>query len=65
MTQHQGSLKEQLQELVFLANREGLYDAADFVTRALENFVTKENFMIKYETTKPHYPKIPPRKYEE
>lgn len=35
-TQHQGSLDDQLRELIDLANKEGLYDAADFITGILE-----------------------------
>lgn len=34
--QHQGSLHDQLIELVQLANKSGLYDAADAVTRCRE-----------------------------
>lgn len=41
----QRSLIEQLQDLVFIANKEGLYDAADFIS----NYVTvslKEGYRI-------------------
>lgn len=34
--QHQGSLTDQLRELVTLANQNGLYDAADYIQRRLE-----------------------------
>lgn len=34
--QHQGSLSEQLRALVKLANSNGLYDAADWLTQRLD-----------------------------
>jgi hypothetical protein len=34
--QHQGSLEDQLRELVHVANKEGLYDAADWLLGFLE-----------------------------
>lgn len=36
VVQSQASLTDQLKELVYLANQNGLYDAADYITRALE-----------------------------
>ena len=35
MEQHQGSLNEQLLELLKLANMNGLYDAADWLVRQI------------------------------
>ncbi len=36
VNQHQGSLTEQLRELIQLANSAGLYDAADFLALRLK-----------------------------
>ena len=35
-SQHQGSLHDQLKQLYNLANKNGLYDAADFIKTVLE-----------------------------
>lgn len=35
--QSQDSLSDQLRNLIIVANQEGLYDAADFISRILEN----------------------------
>lgn len=34
--QHQGALTRQLEELYLIANRNGLYDAADFVQKFID-----------------------------
>lgn len=39
----QYSLEQQLQELVGIANREGLYDAASWLNTKLSNILAKEN----------------------
>lgn len=43
MAQHQGSLVEQLQALIPLANKAGLYDAADMLRDTVERQAKKEH----------------------
>jgi hypothetical protein len=42
MAQHQGSLNEQLKELILLANKNGLYDAADYLDKVLRDEYARE-----------------------
>jgi len=45
--QHQGSLVEQLKELYYIANKEGLYDAADYIEARLKPIKTQQKLILK------------------